>query len=334
MTLIEIFLLGLAAKTVLGKKSAAQSVPAAGAALAVATAPSPYGPSPSLPSSKDPYKRPPTRVHGGDSWGRAERERMAVLHAQGMVMDADFISDQDSLLEEAYGFRAKAAEAMPLTAGAPSEALARKNRQAQRAIQREKMAEHRARQIAMDLAENDVERASDELVEAYKYSQDSRHQADVSKDAALAARSRAVEAMDDVRVRRENAARSHRHGKDLARSIRRTVDPNLDMALQDERRPQMGSGFAQRPDMPFLEGQPVSLREGNFDQSQVMAADAFDNHLTANHLYAGGKRDWPQAVQQKNPNSDFSGVLVSEAGSPDFSHDIVYDVSEDFGGNV
>lgn len=325
MDLMTLVLLGLGAKVILGKKKEPTAQEAS-------MAPSPYAPSASLPSSKDPYKRPPTLVHDDVEWGSENRLRESVLR-RGAELAMDYAPNEDeAMIEGRYGRSAKAAEAAPLTVGAKSAALMRENERMARMVRQEEKILRDAAAMAMDFDENDVVPVSDAAVEMVKYRRDRARAAELGKDAALAARSAAIEAKEDQIAWRENEERYRRQGKDIERSIRREVDPNLDMALRQGHRAQKGHGFAQQPQMGFVEAQPVSLREGNYDQSEVVPASEFNNHLAANQLYAKGRKDWPAAVEQKNMNSDFAGVLVNEKGSPDFSHEIVYDVSDDFGG--
>jgi len=325
MNLMNLILLGLGAKLILGKKSETP------AAQQTAVAPSPYGPSNSLPSSKDPYARQPVQIRDDNEWGGAQKLRENILR-RGSSLAMDYAPDYDAMLEEKHGRRALPAEAAPLTAGAPSARLAEANKRNGRMVRKEEQIMRDAAALAMDFDENDVTVASDGSIERYKYVKDMAHAADVHKDAALATRAAAIEKAEDARSWRENEARYRRQGKEIERSIRRDVDPNLDMAFQQGYRAQMGSGFAQRPNAGFEDAQPVSLREGNFDQSEVVPSSEFNNHLTANRAYSEGRSDWPAAVEQKSAVSDFSGVLVNEKGSADFSHDIVYEVSDDFGG--
>jgi len=337
MNLINLVLLGLGAKVLLSKSAPVQAKaiapsgstldPATSGELSVAL--SPYAPNAALPSSKDPYKRPPTAVHAGENWGDDKRARERALHKA--PLSADYVPDYNEMYEEKYGADALAAESAPLTVGGKSVQLERLNEVAKRASSRERAAQIREQRIAMDYDENDVSVAEDGGIELHKYRQSRALVADVNKDAAMDARSRAIEMAEDAQVIRENRNRSAAHGRDIERSIRRDIDPNLDMAFQQGYRGQMGGTFTKNPEMGFADAQPVSFREGNFDQSEVVASTPFNNALRYEDLYAKGQADWPLVSQQKDMNSDFAGVLVNEAGSADFSHDIVYDVKEDFG---
>lgn len=324
MNLLNLFLLGLGAKMIMDAKKEPTAAQAA-------TGPSPYAPATGTPAAKDPYKRPMVEIHDDNEWGDQGRLREKILR-QGSELAMDYAPDYDAMIEQRHGMRALPAEAAPLTIGAKSARLAKANERMSHLVRKEESIMRAAAELAMDFDENDVVMAEEGAVESYKYGKDRAHTASVRKDAALATRAAAIERAEDVRSARENEVRSKRHGRDLARSVRRDVDPNLDMALQQGHKAQMGSAFAQRPEMGFADAQPVSLREGNFDQSEVVASDEFNNYLTANKFYARGESDWPAAVEQKSPVSDFSGVLVNEKGSADFSHEIVYDVKDDFGG--
>lgn len=325
MDLMTLVLLGLGAKVVLGSKKAQPTSQEA------AIAPTPYGPSSSLPSSKDPYKRPIVEIHDDVEWGSEGRLRENVLR-RGAEIAMDYAPDEEMMIERRYGQRALAAEAAPLTVGAKSARLAAENEKMKRMTRMENKIMRDAAAMAMDFDENDVVAVGDDVVEQTKYLRDKARGALIGREQALDARAAAIEAREDQKAWKENEARYHRQGKDIERSIRRAVDPNLDMALQQGFRAQMGGGFAHNPNIGFVDAQPVSLREGNFDQSEVVPSNDFNNHLSANRAYAEGRKDWPVMVEQKSMNSDFAGVLVSEKGSPDFSHDIVYDVNDDFGG--
>lgn len=314
MDLMSLILLGVAAKVVLSK-------PKTGVPSVAPAAP--------VTDSKAPGYVPPMRVENGVAWGSEERfKRRLVQHEP---LSADYIHDDEAAVDDAFRPHAYAVEEGSLAVGVRKESSRLAERKSRERSQARMQAICQAKNV-MDFDDTGAIPATDEYVERVKYLRDKVHAADVGKDAAIEARMRAVEAQNDAAMARDEAARARRHGKDLERSIHRYVDPNLDMALRQEWKAQTGSSFVKDPNMGFVEGQPVSFREGNFDQSQVVNADEFNNQLDINSLYARGQSDWPIAVQQKSRNSDFSGVLVSEKGSPDFSHDIVYDVSDDFGG--
>jgi len=273
-----------------------------------------------------------TPVQHGDGWGSDIRHRKAGLRNQAWdVGDVDMTSE--GYLEEIYGGRAVPAESEPMTIGPKEDRLHNRNKVAKSYAQTEAAKDRQIYEAEVTAEYYDVDDASQDDVVRQKVKNEARWNKSLAMDAALDRKAQLAEKIAQDTDARMNERASTMHGKMIMRSIKRTVSPDMDMALRQEYQPQARRGFQKRPDAPFEDAQSVSLREGNFTQTEVVPADDFENHLSAGNLgFKEGYKDWPQTVQQKSRNSDFSGVLVNEKGSADFSHDIVYDVDSDFGG--
>lgn len=143
--------------------------------------------------------------------------------------------------------------------------------------------------------------------------------------AARAAQMRAQAAAKAEEARRIRAAQAH--AEMLQRSLQRN---NRQVALAGRRQ---GSGWVpqfglRNPTLGFVD--EVRGPGPNYNQSDVVPAQDFNNHLT-NHdskRYSQFK-DFPLVVDA--PKGDFGGILTNEAGSADFSERIVNDVRQDFG---
>lgn len=313
MSLIQLLLLGVGYKMLTSKQNATS------AAAPAATQTSPEG---VVESGLV------TPVHSAEDWSGDRGRRMHALSRQALSVD-DTGDNGLSILEDYYSDGALPAESDPLNVGPREARLARASSAAKRYIDGERQADRKIYEAEVQAEYYDAEDASPDEVVRYKLAADKRKAKELANEHMLARRARNLAMDSDAFVARDNELRSMNHGKMLARSIKQNIDPNLDQAFQQPRSAQAKRGFTKSPDLPFVDAQPVSLREGNFSQSEILPAEDFDNNLYANDL---GFRDWPKFSQQKSPASDFSGILVNEAGSPDFSQTMVEDVKEDFGG--
>lgn len=316
MNLMQLLLLGVGYKMLTSKSASA-------APAAASLAPVPTSPEGTI------QKGLITPVQAAEGWSGESGRRKVALARQALSVD-DFSDNGRSQLESYFSDDALPAEHDPISVGPREEKLARASAAASRYIQGEKAADQKVFEAEVQAEYYDVDDASPDDVVAYKVSADVQKAKELARDRRLAERASQLAVDADWKVARDNEMRSAAHGKMLARSIQQGVDPNLDQALQAPRNAQASRGFQKNPDMPFVDAQPVSLKDGNFSQSEIVPADEFENNLSSYDL---GYRDWPKFAKQKNPASDFSGILVNEADSPDFSQTMVEDVKEDFGGS-
>jgi hypothetical protein len=139
-------------------------------------------------------------------------------------------------------------------------------------------------------------------------------------------------AMDsDSMYARADALRSRVHGENLKRSLQQSNDPTMVMAYAQGHKPynsDTGNGFIKNPAEGFVDAEPVNVNSTDYSNYEIVNAPGFENTKSAKDL---GLRDYPKFVDQKEAVSDFSGILVHEAGSADFSSKIVNDVKSDFG---
>lgn len=329
MTLVQLVLLGLGAKVLLGNQKATAST---SANIADQTA---------LPISdvttqeivavkgKDySMKRPQVAVYDVNDWDSDSSNRENYLSREAVNVEGS--SDATSFYEEKYGSKALVAESAPLTISPKDAALAKANERARQIQQREYVLRRRSEQMGAAAMEDAIP-VSDNELEMYRYRRDRNLAVDMDRESRAERRAAAIARAQDARDQSFNAALTAAQGADIARSINQNIDPNLDMALRQTRKAQKGGAFTQDPNAPFQDAQPASLKHGNFDQSEIVNAYEFCNHLSDADLKADKNKDWPVFARQQNPASDFSGILVNESGSADFSHDIVHDVKSDFG---
>jgi hypothetical protein len=327
MTLMNLIFLGLGYKVV---TSALQSTPASAAA----------SPGTAVAKSIAPDAQPGavvqkgliTPVQRGDGWTGDVRHRKAHLSNQAWDVE-DVDTTTMGYLEEIYGARAVLAEADPLTIGPREDRLAKQNNRAKRVARNEAVQDQQIFDAEVAAEYYDVTDASHSDVVALKTRADSHWGRELAAEAVAEQKAKIAERAADDTDARLNEQANQRHGKMLARSIRPRVSVDMDMAHRQEYRGQASRGFTKRPDAGFEKADRIALREGDFSQTEVVPTDNFENNLKAGDLgFSKGQQDWPPYNQQKTMNSDFNGVLVSEKGSPDFSHDIVYEVDSDFGG--
>jgi len=147
---------------------------------------------------------------------------------------------------------------------------------------------------------------------------------------AMQARRKAVNAQRADNARREIQA--YKNAKMHERSLK-TPHQNklLEMALMQKFTPVQGGQTTKNELMGFLPAVPMKQGETAYDPDfsvyKAVPAQEFSNHLRAKDLHY---KDYP-LVQDASHKGDFSGVLLSEKGSPDFSTMIVNDVDRAFG---
>lgn len=122
------------------------------------------------------------------------------------------------------------------------------------------------------------------------------------------------------------------YAKMLERSLRTPIDPNYKKAIKEGYKPFHPTDLIRDPLKGWVKGeiaqQKVSLKDPDFNIHRAVPAQEFTNHIRARDL---AYRDYPLVRDTRN-TSDFSGVIVDEASSPDFSNFAVVKDKTDFGG--
>lgn len=125
---------------------------------------------------------------------------------------------------------------------------------------------------------------------------------------------------------------SYNHEKMLKKSLHRK-DDLLAAALMQKHTPFSKSAMINNPLAGFIPAE-VMKQEGasafdpDFNIYMAVPAQGFSNHIRQKDLHY---KDFP-LVDNVSTKGDFSGVLLSEKGSPDYSTMIINDAKNDFGG--
>lgn len=237
-------------------------------------------------------------------------------------------ADGQSLLNDYYSSVALPGEAAPLTVGPSSANQANVNATYVAANQQLNSAIASATAAENSAANNDVTPVSQAELEAYQAGKGKKEILRIRKEQAIGARSRKLAMDADQESARMTSARNKQYAKQLATSLAPTTDASLAAAYDQPYGDHQGGVFSQHPGMGFVEGTPVNLSESDFSAHSIVDVPPFENHQSSRSL---GMRDYARYSDQKEPVSDFSGVLVNEAGSADFSEFITNDVKNDFG---
>lgn len=126
---------------------------------------------------------------------------------------------------------------------------------------------------------------------------------------------------------------SYKKAKEIENSLKQPhISPVYEMALKQKYKPLSMDVTTYNPLAGFLPAEAVR-KEGataydpDYTIYKAVPAQDFNNHIRAKDLHF---KDFP-LVDDASSKGDFSGLLVSEKGSPDFSTLIVDDVRRDFG---
>lgn len=130
----------------------------------------------------------------------------------------------------------------------------------------------------------------------------------------------------------EREKRNAHYNSMLKNSLKRKTDANLIAALSQAHTPFSKSTLVKNPLAGFLPAEAVkqegaSAFDPDFNIYMAVPAQEFTNQIRQKDLHY---KDFPLVVDDKS-KGDFSGILLTEKGSPDYSTMIVNEAKNDFG---
>lgn len=140
------------------------------------------------------------------------------------------------------------------------------------------------------------------------------------------------QAMQERKREQEREKRNASYNSMLKNSLKRKSEANLIAALSQKHTPFSKSAMVKNPLAGFLPAEAVkqegaSAFDPDFNIYMAVPAQEFTNQIRQKDLHYS---DFPLVIDDKS-KGDFSGVLLTEKGSPDYATMIVNDAKNDFG---